>query len=73
MTAMNSVSGLNYKQRILARDCVCQAAQLAYRHRDQINYTQGPKRWEGINKKCNARKGEFPRNIDCSAFATWCI
>jgi hypothetical protein len=70
---MASVSGLTATHRIQARDRIVAAAMLALRNRDKINYTQGAARWEGINKKLNARLGQYPRNADCSAFATWCI
>lgn len=70
---MASVSGLSRSHRIKCRDRVVAAATLALHHADSINYTQGPARWEGIDKHRNARLGEYPRNIDCSAFATWCL
>ncbi|MEA2154123.1 MAG: hypothetical protein QOE11_263 [Solirubrobacteraceae bacterium] len=70
---MASVSGLSRDHRIRARDRAVAAALLALHNAPQIHYTQGPARWEGINKKLNARLGQFPRNADCSSFATWCI
>lgn len=70
---MASVSGLNREQRIRARDRVVQAALLGFHHAPKIHYTQGPKRWEGIDKRLNARLGQFPTQADCSSFATWCL
>lgn len=67
-----SVSGLSPKHVKEAVDGVLQAAVLGYRRREQIGYTQGSGRWEGIDRRRNASKGEFPREADCSAFYTWC-
>jgi hypothetical protein len=71
---MGSVSGLTREQRIRARDRTVQAALLALHHAPQVHYTQDlVQRWDGIAKRRNARVGEFPRNADCSSFATWCL
>jgi hypothetical protein len=70
---MASVSGLSRDHRIRARDRAVAAALLALHHAPQVHYTQKPARWEGINKKLNARLGQFPKNADCSSFATWCL
>jgi hypothetical protein len=70
---MGSVSGLTREQRIRARDRTVQAAVLALHHEPQVHYTQGPARWDGIAKHCNARTGDYPHNADCSSFATWCL
>ncbi len=70
---MSSVSGLSKTHRIQARDRAVNAAMLALRHAPEIHYTQGPARWEGIRADLNARLGEYPRNADCSALATWCL
>lgn len=70
---MAALSGLAGDRRIRARERAVQAALLAYHHRDQINYTQGSNRWEGIAQKRNARLGQFPKNADCSAMVTWCL
>lgn len=72
MTAA-SVSGLSRDHRIRARDRAVTAAMLALHHKDQVHYTQGSARWEGIAHKLNARLGQFPKNADCSSFATWCL
>src|SRR5262245_28060690 len=68
-----AVSGLDEKERNVARGALTRAAWLCYDHREQVHYTQGSRRWDGINKHLEARKGDFPRYADCSAFATWCI
>jgi hypothetical protein len=70
---MASVSGLSRDQRIRARDRAIAAALLALHHAPQVHYTQAAPRWEGINKRLNARLGQFPKNADCSSFATWCL
>ncbi len=73
---MPSASGLGRGDRIRARDRAVQAAMLALHHSAQIHYTDPdpppePERWEGIDKRLNARRGQFPRNGDCSSLVTW--
>jgi hypothetical protein len=71
---MPSVSGLSRDQRIRCRDRVVQAAKLALAHKAQVHYTEDiPQRWSGIRYHRNAALGQFPRNSDCSSFATWCL
>jgi hypothetical protein len=70
---MSSVSGLSFEHRIKARDRIVQAATLALHNAPKIHYTQGARRWDGINLHRNARLGQYPLYADCSAFATWCI
>ena len=70
---MSSVSGLPLKQRVIARDRTVQAAMLGYHHRDEIHYTQGDGRWNGIDNHRIAKQGEFPHQADCSAYVTWCL
>jgi hypothetical protein len=70
---VSSVSGLNESQRNKARGLITQAAWLCYRNRARVHYTQGGRRWNGINNHDVAAKGDYPRYADCSAFATWCI
>lgn len=55
------------------RNLVVKAATLTYRRRDEVHYTQGPQRWEGISKRLDPRKGEFPRYADCSSHNSWCL
>jgi cell wall-associated NlpC family hydrolase len=69
-----SVSGLGVNNRIRARERAVQAAELARHHRDQILYSQEARpRWEGISKNLRARRGQFPKQADCSSFVTWCL
>src|SRR3982751_6123357 len=70
---MASVSGLSADHRKKAREIAYKAALLGFQRRDEIHYTQGAMRWQGINENLRAWKGQFPRHADCSAFATWCI
>jgi cell wall-associated NlpC family hydrolase len=68
-----SASGLNLVQRQRARKRVLVSAYLTLKHAPSVHYTQGPRRWEGIDKHRRAYRGEYPTYCDCSAFATWCI
>lgn len=61
------------RQRREARRKTVRAAFVALENRERIHYTQGPRRWEGINLHKRAYRGEYPRYADCSAFATWCL
>lgn len=70
---MPSASGLSHDQRIRCRDRVVQAANLAKAHAPEVHYTQGPRRWDGIKNRRNAKLGRFPTHADCSSFATWCL
>jgi hypothetical protein len=70
---MSSVSGLSKHQRTLARSRARDAAWLTYNHKGRVHYTQSARRWDGINKKMNARVGKYPKYADCSSFATWCL
>lgn len=70
---MSSVSGLSKAHRAQARRRVYDAAWLCYSNRAKVHYTQGARRWDGINKGYNARMGQYPKYADCSSFATWCI
>jgi hypothetical protein len=68
-----SYSGLDKKERLRCRELIANAAWLGYNHRGNVHYTQGSKRWEGINKDLKAHQGEYPRYCDCSSFSTWCL
>lgn len=48
------------------------AFELAYRHRAEVHYTMGGRRWQGIQAGLRADKGQFPRWADCSSMFTWC-
>jgi hypothetical protein len=75
---MPSVSGLSRDQRIRARDRAVQAAMLGLSNTGAVHYVtpgtpQSAKRWDGIKNRRDARLGQFPKNSDCSSFATWCL
>jgi hypothetical protein len=68
-----AVSGLNDVDRAKARAMVLQAAYLGLSRAPSLHYTQGSRRWEGIDEDMRAWRGECPNYADCSAFATWCL
>jgi hypothetical protein len=68
-----SYSGLDKKERLRCRELIANAAWLAYEHRSAVHYTQGAKRWDGINKDLKAYQGEYPKYADCSSLVTWCL
>jgi cell wall-associated NlpC family hydrolase len=70
---MSSASGLSLDKRILCRERAVQAAKLAYVHKAQVHYTEGPDRWLGITMKRDASHGEYAHYADCSSFVTWCL
>lgn len=68
-----SVSGLSPRHQHLAVNLTLQAAVLGLHHAGNIHYTQGPKRWEGIDRVRRSFHGEYPNYADCSAYVTWCL
>lgn len=50
-----------------------QAATLGLRHAPSIHYTQGTRRWQGINQHLLSKHGDYPKYADCSSFTTWCL
>lgn len=64
---------LTAQQKHSAVNLALQAAVLGYHHRDNIHYTQGSLRWQGISRNRKAWKGEYPNYADCSAYVTWCL
>ena len=68
-----SASGLEDRRRDMAREFMAEAACLVLEHAGEIHYTQGPRRWEGIDRGLQAWRGEFPRTADCSSLATWIL
>ena len=68
-----SGSGLDDQRRELARELVAEGACLVLEHASEMHYTQGPRRWEGIDRDLRAWRGEFPRYADCSALVTWIL
>ena len=59
--------------RLSARARAVRSAMLAYKHRDEIRYTQKGPRWSGITRRRRAYKNEYPLDADCSSFVTWCL
>ncbi|HTE62694.1 MAG TPA: hypothetical protein VK631_20220, partial [Solirubrobacteraceae bacterium] len=70
---MSSVSGLSAPHRAKARSAAAEAALLAYRHKGAVHYTQGAQRWQGIDQRKIAFRGQYPTQADCSSFAAWCL
>jgi hypothetical protein len=71
---MASASGLPAGSRLRARERAVQAALLMLHHAPlHYDMNDPKKRWEGIRKQLNSRRGEFPRVADCSSFVTWCL
>ncbi len=68
---MPSASGLTSDQRIRCRDRVVQAAKLSLANKDQVSYTEGPKRWNGIKNRRNAALGQVAHFGDCSSSCAW--
>ena len=66
-------SGLSRQNRVRARDLAMNAARLGLRHAPRMHYTQAAARWEGIERRRLAWRGEYPRWADCSAFVSWCL
>lgn len=57
-----------------AQSVILAAALLAVKEKANIHYTQNsPARWEGIADRLLASNGQYPKYIDCSSFATWCL
>lgn len=70
---MSSVSGLSAAHRAKARQLTGQAARVGLDHAPELHYTQGASRWQGIDLRRKAWKGQYPTYADCSSFATWCL
>jgi hypothetical protein len=70
---MASVSGLSAPHRLEARARAVDAMTLLLNHKTQVHYTQGPRRWDGINHKLNAHIGGYPNYADCSSSVTWAL
>lgn len=51
------------------RTKIVAACTLTYNHRGEIDYTQGPRRMEGVILRLKPPR--FPRMMDCSSGATW--
>jgi NlpC/P60 family len=72
LDADDSAAGIGLNIKAL-RKRVKRAAMLGYQHREDVHYTQGPRRWDGITNRCRSHLGRFPRWADCSSYVTWCL
>jgi hypothetical protein len=70
---MSSIAELIAEERRNARRLAANAAWLAYENGQNIHYTQGRDRWEGIDNELLAYDGEYPTHADASSFVTWCL
>lgn len=55
------------------RQFAVQAAQVALAHRAAVHYTQGARRWDGLDRGLLGMQGHYPSYADCSSFVTWCL
>lgn len=67
------VSGLNDQHAAHARSLISLAAKTMVQHKNEIHYSQGPDRWEGIAKKMSITRRQFPKRCDCSSTAQWML
>lgn len=67
------VSGLNDAQAFHARRVIIKDVHNMMQHKSIIHYSQGPDRWEGIDRRCTHLNGTFPLHADCSSTLTWLI
>lgn len=67
------LSGLGGRKRLRARALIVRAALVGWRNAEDIHYTQGDRRWDGIKLKKNALRGQYPNYADCSSFVTWLL
>ena len=70
---MVTTVSLSKQQKRQAVNLSLQAAVLGLHHAPNIHYTQGSKRWEGIEDHRLAYRGQYPNYADCSAYVTWCL
>lgn len=68
-----SAAGVAERDRAEVRRLALEAFDLLYRHAGAVHYTQGPLRWQGIDRGLRAADGRFPNYADCSAAYTWCV
>lgn len=70
---MTSASGLSAEHRAEARRMVLRGCALLLHHKTDVHYTQGVKRWQGINQRLRVVKGQYPNYGDCSSTDTWIL
>lgn len=68
-----AVSGLSDARRAQARRTILRGVDLLLRNPDAVHYTQGPLRWEGINRGLHIQTGQHPTHGDCSSTHTWLL
>lgn len=67
-------SGLSTSaSRLRARRLAVSAAMLMLRHANEVHYTEGAQRWEGIARHLRHYRGEYPKHADCSSTVTWLL
>lgn len=67
------VSGLTDAEAAEARRVVLLGVELLMGHKKTVHYTQGPRRWEGIDKRLRIAEGAYPHYGDCSSTHTWLL
>jgi cell wall-associated NlpC family hydrolase len=67
------LAGLTPAQLADERKFAVQAAQVALQHRSAVHYTEGPRRWDGIDRGLLGMQNHYPSYADCSSFVTWCL
>ena len=55
------------------RKRVVRAALLGHKHKGEVHYTMGARRWDGVTNRCRSHLGRFPKWADCSSYVTWCL
>lgn len=73
MTSNGSVSGLTAKRRLHARQTILRGVSLLMRDPASVHYTQGPQRWQGIDKHLTINADQCITQGDCSSTATWLL
>lgn len=67
------VSGLSDEHAAHARKLIVKAARAMASNKSSVHYTQGTRRWEGIDRKLSISKGQIPLHGDCSSTVTWML
>lgn len=70
---VSALSGLNAADRLHVRALAANAMKLLLNHAAAVHYSQGVHRWDGIDKRMVAAKGQYPTETDCSATVTWAL
>lgn len=67
------ISGLNDRQAAHARTLIKKGTAEMVRRRDYCHYSQGPSRWQGIDKRMTITRKQVPAYSDCSSSSTWLL